>query len=83
MATLNELLRQRKGALKQLLSEMKTLDGRQELLQRDLRRLIMRKNKVPEVADLSRILSETTALDQAVTSFANKLKEVSRLFTTM
>jgi hypothetical protein len=43
----------------------------------------MRKNKVPEVADLSRILSETTALDQAVTSFANKLKEVSRLFTTM
>jgi uncharacterized protein YhaN len=83
MATLNELLRQRKGALKQLLAEMKTLDGRQEVLQRDLRRLINRKNKVPEVGDLTRITTETTALDQAVNTFTAKLKEVGRLFTTL
>ena len=83
MATLNELLRQRKSVLKQLLAEMKTVDGRQEILQRDLRRLINRKNKVPEVGDLSRITAETTALDQSLSVFAGKLKEAARLFTTM
>jgi len=77
MATLAEIARARRADLRLLLKASRKLDAAQETLEREVKRLVNRKNSVPEQADAIRILEMTKTTDNEVASFAQTVASLS------
>jgi hypothetical protein len=70
--------RQRKRQLKLLLVASRRLDARQEQLEREVKRLTVRKVAVPEVADAQRLIGMARDVDGALGVLSNMLLDLSR-----
>ncbi len=55
MATLNQIIKDRKLAIRNLQKALRLVDAPQEKIERLLRRLIQRRYKVPEESDLAKV----------------------------
>lgn len=77
MASIAEVARQRKGQLRSLMVASRKLDAAQEALEREVKRLINRKQSVPEVLDAQRLLSLARATDGALDGMISVLESVS------
>jgi len=76
MATLAELARTRKEGLKRLQKASLDLDYKQERVEREVKRLLVRKKAVPEASDMTRVLGlikEVSAALDAIDRVANDL----------
>lgn len=78
MATLAEIARARRADLRLLLKASRKLDAKQEMLEREVKRLVNRKNSIPEQADSIRLLEMTKATDDEVASFAQVVASLSQ-----
>jgi hypothetical protein len=77
MATLAEIARQRKIQLKQLLLASRKLDAAQETLEREVKRLVTRKQSIPEVSDAQRLIQLSRAVEAALTNMVNVITTLS------
>lgn len=80
MASINVEIRERKKAITTLRQEERLIDTAQEAIQRLFKQIEARKRKVPELADIARILVMTQMLSGLVDAFADKLEAVSEMF---
>jgi len=80
MASLNEIIRQRKSALREVDRSLKAVDTIVEKSQRQVKRLRSRKVKVPEMSDLERLVVEASKLDNAVTDYSRMLVDAAKAF---
>jgi len=80
MASLNELIRIRKSALREVDRSLKSLDTLVEKSQRTIKRLRSRKVKVPEVADLERLITEASKMDTSMTDYSKTLSDAVASF---
>jgi prefoldin subunit 5 len=80
MATINQELRERKKALRQLRVSLRRVDSQVELLQRKLAGLIARKLKVPEAADYQKILDGIKAIDLCLGDLVSVAGQIQTLF---
>jgi hypothetical protein len=79
MATLTAVARERKVQLRQLMMASRKLDAAQEMLEREVKRLVNRKRSVPELADATRL----TGLAQVVEgSLGNMVSVISSMATS-
>lgn len=78
MASLAEIGRERKKQLRDLLIASRKLDASQEVLEREIRRLVNRKKAVPEVADAVRLTEMAQTVFSSLTGMANVISEVSK-----
>jgi len=78
VATIASVSRERKNQLKLLLLSSRKLDAKQEMLEREIKRLVNRKRSVPEVADATRLAEMTLGVADAVQAMANVIEQVSR-----
>lgn len=81
MATLNQVIRERRNVLRQLLSKMKELDGKQEKVQRKIRSLTQLRNRVPETTDLATISQMTSEVDRSLDEFTASIRDASKVFS--
>lgn len=65
MATLAQIMRVRKIALKNIYSRMRVIDTIQETIERYIKRLVARRNKLPNVNEMQRIIRSMATLDGA------------------
>jgi len=72
MATLQEIARARRADFRQLLKASRALDASQEKVEREIKRLVSRKQSVPEAADAERIIG-------LIGETANQLQSISTL----
>ena len=77
MATLAEIARQRKIQLKQLLLASRKLDAAQETLEREVKRLVTRKQSIPEVSDAQRLIQLSRGVEGALTNMVNVITTLS------
>ncbi len=77
MATLAQVARQRRTDLRALMREARKVDAVQEKLEREVKRLTVRKTAVPESADAERILGLTIDLDNQITAFSKALASLT------
>lgn len=77
MATLKEISRQRKGQLKNLLLSSRKLDAVQEAFEREVKRITVRKQAVPELADAQRLIVLLRAVSAALDALATILESLS------
>lgn len=77
MANLSEVARQRKSQLRQLMLASRKLDAAQETLEREVKRLVNRKQSVPEVADAQRLTGMAQAVEGALTAMVNVISDVA------
>lgn len=77
MATLAEIARARRADLRLLLKSSRKLDAAQEKLEREVKRLVNRKNSVPEQADSIRLLEMAKETDNEVAAFAQVVASLS------
>lgn len=83
MATLQDVARQRKAQLKQLMLASRKLDAAQESLEREVKRLINRKGSVPEVADASRIVALAKGVESSLSNMVSLLASLSTSWGTI
>lgn len=76
MATLAAVARERKQDLKLLLKVSRVLDAKQEALERECKRLVNRKQAVPELADAERLVGLINETDAALNAM---METVDRL----
>lgn len=81
MATLNQVIRERRSVLRQLLAKMKTLDSKQEAVQRKIRSLTNLRNRVPETTDLSTLSALTSEIDRALDEFTGAIRDAAKVFS--
>lgn len=79
MPTLAQIARERKGQLKQLSLMSRKVDAEQEKLEREVKRVINRKQAVPELADAIRLIELARLV---VTALDNLLKVLDALSTS-
>lgn len=78
MASLKEIARQRKGDFRALLKSSRELDANQESLEREIKRLVNRKDAVPEAADAERIVALIQGTQQALNAMTTLVEAVAR-----
>jgi len=83
MATLNELARGRKAQRKQLLLASRTLDAAQESLEREIKRLVNRKQSVPELSDAQRLVNMAKQVEAALTSMVTVIGNVTDIWSAV
>lgn len=79
MATLAQIMRVRKIALKAVAQRMKLYDSAQEQVERFIKRLLTRRNKLPSAVEMSKIIRSMQYLDRLsakVAQVANTAIEV-------
>lgn len=77
MATIASVVRDRKAQLKQLLMASRRLDAQQERLEREVKRMVARKQGVPQVADAERLATMAQAVDGALSEMTTVISAVS------
>lgn len=77
MATLASVARERKQQLRQLMVASRKLDAMQESLEREVKRLLVRKKSVPELADAERLATLAQGVDGALQAMASVISSVS------
>jgi len=78
MATLASVARERKKTLRLLLSASKKLDAQQEILEREIKRLVNRKKAVPETEDALRLTNLAKGVDGALTNMVSVISSVAQ-----
>lgn len=69
MATLNQIIRERKRIMLVLKRLLKACDTEVEKAERLIDRVLQRKSKVPEVSDLLELVKFARAADSAIATF--------------
>lgn len=82
MATLALIMRARKLALNNVLAQMRILDSAQEEIERFIRRLIKRRNKLPSTTELSKIISACGLLDKLLDKLVSSVQTALNTFKT-
>lgn len=77
MATLASIGRERKLQLKQLQVASRRLDAKQEILEREVKRLLNRKRAIPEVADAERLAGMALAVEGELVLMAGVIAAVA------
>ncbi len=80
MATIASVARDRKSALKNVMTASLKLDARQEALEREIKRLRARKRSVPETADMVRLIGLADSTAQALDALVGVIKAASDSF---
>jgi len=81
MATLKEIARARKSDFRLLLKASRSLDAAQEKVEREIKRLVNRKNSVPEAADAERIAQLIDATSDELGSISNLMTKIAQTWT--
>lgn len=82
MATLAAVTRDRKAQLRQLMLASRKLDAAQEVLEREVKRLLTRKRAVPELADAERLATQAQAVEAALGSMVSVIGSVAQSWGT-
>lgn len=82
MASLSEISRARKSQLKSLLLASRRLDAQQEALEREVKRLVNRKQSVPELADAQRLVKLAQQVEAALSNMVTVISDVSSSWST-
>jgi hypothetical protein len=80
MATLQSVARERKNVLKALNIKSRNLDAKQEVLEREIKRIINRKRAVPEVADMQRLINMADASAVALNDLVSAISSAASTF---
>ena len=59
---------------------MRKVDSKQELVERKIKQLISRRNKVPEVEDLNQLVAAVSAIDSELNTLAKMLQDSRTVF---
>jgi len=78
MATLAEVVRERRGQLKSLMLASRKLDAAQETLEREVKRLVTRKTSVPEVSDADRLISMAQAINSQLGNMVSLIGSLAK-----
>lgn len=78
MATLSAIARDRKAQLRQLMVASRKLDATQEALEREIKRLLVRKRAVPELADAERLGVMVQAVNSSLSGMVAVIDNVSQ-----
>lgn len=78
MATIAEIARQRRADFRELLKASRALDAAQEKLEREIKRLTTRKDKVPEVDDAERIANLMSGTQNELNNMATLMKTIAQ-----
>lgn len=81
MATLSSVIRERKQGLKRLAKASLSLDAEQEKVEREIKRILVRKRAVPEAADMSRILGLISGVSVALDAMYATTNDLYQMFT--
>lgn len=77
MASLAEIARARRADFRLLLKSSRNLDAEQEKLEREIKRLTTRKDKVPEAADAARIAGLIQGTQSALDAMSSLMANIS------
>lgn len=69
-ATLAQVARARKSQLRLLQQASRKLDAKQEILERECKRLLSRKRSVPELADAERLAQQALGVEGELANMA-------------
>lgn len=83
MATLTEIVRQRKAQLGALQVQSRKLDAVQEKLEREVKRLKNRKKQVPEVADAQRLIVMAANVSKETSAMITQLNQLARSWAAL
>lgn len=83
MATLSAIARDRKAQLRQLMVASRKLDAVQESLEREIKRLLVRKRAVPELADAERLGALVQAVNSSLSSMVAVIDNVAQSWGTL
>ena len=78
MATLASVARERKQQLRQLMVASRKLDAAQESLEREIKRLLVRKKSVPELQDAERLGTMAQTVEGALSGMVSVIASVSQ-----
>jgi len=78
MATLANVARARKQQLRQVMLASRKLDAVQESLEREVKRLLVRKRAIPELSDAERLIGLAQGVDRSLGNMAGILLSVAR-----
>jgi len=78
VATLSAIARDRKAQLRQLMIASRKLDASQEALEREIKRLLVRKKAVPELADAERLATMTQGVNSSLSNMISVIESVSQ-----
>lgn len=78
MASLQEIARARRSDFRLLLQASRKLDAAQERLEREVKRIVSRKNAVPEAADAARIIGLAQQTATALSDMSALLQTISQ-----
>lgn len=77
MATLASVARERKRDLRTLMVASRKLDASQELLEREVKRLLVRKRAVPEITDAERLAGMAQNVNAALSNMVSVIESVA------
>ena len=80
MATINEIRRERRKAYFEIRRQAKAIDTRVEALRRQINRIISRKTKVPEAADLEETYAKLQGVNQTMNEFVKLMQQTENIF---
>jgi len=83
MAALSAIARDRKAQLRQLMVASRKLDATQESLEREIRRLLVRKRAVPELADAERLGVMVQAVNSSLAGMVSVIDNVAQSWGTL
>jgi len=83
MASINVEARERRALIVELRQSERLIDTAQEVIQREFKKIEARKRKIPELADIVKILQLTSILSGIVDAFAEKLGAAAEMFGDM
>jgi len=78
MATLASVARERKAQLRQLMLASRKLDAAQESLEREIKRILVRKRAVPELADAERLATMAQGVEGALSGMTSVIASVAQ-----
>ena len=77
MSTIASIGRERKQQLKMVSAASRKLDARQEVFEREVKRLLTRKRSVPELADAERLAGMALAVEGELANVALVIANVA------
>lgn len=80
MATLAVIARERKEGLKRLQKASLNLDAAQEKVEREVKRLLVRKRAIPESEDMVRVLSLISGTSNALDNMATVAQDLLNMY---
>lgn len=81
MATINQIARDRRAALRVLLRDWRAADTAGESLERKIRRLINLRRNVPTLDQYLELVEATRLADRSLDAFTRSLQRVGRVFS--